>query len=58
MAEETLSVSEAARVAQVDESTVRRWLRDKRGKGSRVAPQGPWRIDRRDLMRRLGLKEG
>lgn len=56
---ETVSVGEAATLARVSETTIRRWIHLHFLKATRVAPQrGTWRIDKADLKRRLGLDGG
>lgn len=53
----TVSVGEAATLARVSEATIRRWVHLHFLKATRVAPQrGTWRIDAKDLKRKLGLE--
>lgn len=51
----TVTVAEAARLAAVSEATVRRWCSHMLVRATRIPPtKGAWRIDRHDLLRKLG----
>lgn len=56
--EETCSVEEAARLAEVRPETIRRWIASHYLRAYRVSPlRGAWRVDMADLKSKLGLAE-
>ncbi|MBR3317960.1 MAG: helix-turn-helix domain-containing protein [Atopobiaceae bacterium] len=52
----TITVEQAAELARRSPQTVRRWCREGEVKATRVPRFGDWRIDKRDLLLKLGME--